>query len=161
MSKTDRTLSINGVRVPRLLYGTAWKEDETQRLTALALRQGFRGIDTANQRRHYHEAAVGQAIAAAIANGIVTRDDLFLQTKFTFRAGRIIACPTIRPRPSRTRSSSRSPARWNTWASKSSTPSCCMARRSGWSGCGRLGSLASDGTAPRAAAGPDCSESAT
>ena len=35
MSKTDRTLSINGVRVPRLLYGTAWKEDETERLTAL------------------------------------------------------------------------------------------------------------------------------
>ena len=87
MSKTDRTLSINGVRVPRLLYGTAWKEDETERLTALALRQGFRGIDTANQRRHYHEEGVGRAIATAIANGIVTRDDLFLQTKYTFRAG--------------------------------------------------------------------------
>ena len=87
MSKTDQTLSINGVRVPRLMYGTAWKEDETERLTALALRQGFRGIDTANQRRHYHEEGVGRAIATAIANGIVTRDDLFLQTKYTFRAG--------------------------------------------------------------------------
>jgi diketogulonate reductase-like aldo/keto reductase len=83
----DRTLSIDGVRVPRFLYGTAWKEDETQRLTELALRQGFRGIDTANQRRHYHEAAVGQAIAASIASGLVVRDDLFLQTKFTFRGG--------------------------------------------------------------------------
>ena len=83
----DRTLSIDGVRVPRFLYGTAWKEDETRRLTELALRQGFRGIDTANQRRHYHEAAVGQAIAAAIASGLVARDDLFLQTKFTFRRG--------------------------------------------------------------------------
>lgn len=83
---SDRTLSINGVRVPRFLYGTAWKEDETQRLTELALRQGFRGIDTANQRRHYHEAAVGQAITAAVANGLVSRDDLFLQTKFTFRS---------------------------------------------------------------------------
>jgi diketogulonate reductase-like aldo/keto reductase len=74
-------------RLPRLLYGTAWKEDETARLTELALREGFRGIDTANQRRHYHEAAVGQAIAAAIRSGLVIRDDLFLQTKFTFRAG--------------------------------------------------------------------------
>jgi diketogulonate reductase-like aldo/keto reductase len=51
------------------------------------LEQGFRGIDTANQRRHYHEAAVGQAITDAIAAGIVRRDELFLQTKFTFRPG--------------------------------------------------------------------------
>ena len=35
----DRTLSIDGVRVPRFLYGTAWKEDETQRLTELALQR--------------------------------------------------------------------------------------------------------------------------
>lgn len=83
----DPTVSIDGVPVPRFLYGTAWKEDQTQRLTELALRQGFRGIDTANQRRHYHEAAVGQGIAAAIKSGLVARDDLFLQTKFTFRAG--------------------------------------------------------------------------
>src|SRR5262249_17443478 len=84
---SDRTLLLDGVRVPRFLYGTAWKEDQTQRLTELALRQGFRGIDTANQRRHYHEAAVGQAIAAAVEAGLAVRDGLFLQTKFTFRAG--------------------------------------------------------------------------
>ena len=83
----DATMTIQGVRVPRFLYGTAWKEDETQRLTALALQQGFRGIDTANQRRHYHEAAVGQGIAAAVASGLVDRADLFLQTKFTSRDG--------------------------------------------------------------------------
>jgi diketogulonate reductase-like aldo/keto reductase len=83
----DRTLSIEGVRVPRFLYGTAWKEDETQHLTQLALQQGFRGIDTANQRRHYHEVAVGQAIAVWVASGLVAREDLFLQTKFTFRRG--------------------------------------------------------------------------
>src|SRR5437588_8582076 len=80
-------LTIDGVRVPRFLYGTAWKEDETARLTELAMHLGFRGIDTANQRRHYHEAAVGQAIAAALKSGLVVRDDLFLQTKFTFRRG--------------------------------------------------------------------------
>src|SRR6266481_3910524 len=65
-SITDHTLLIEGIHVPRFLYGTAWKEDETQRLTELALQQGFRGIDTANQRRHYYEAAVGQAIRSAL-----------------------------------------------------------------------------------------------
>ena len=84
---TDRTMSIEGVRVPRFLYGTAWKEDQTRRLTEFALQQGFRGIDTANQRRHYNEAAVGQAITATIAGGGLARDDLFLQTKFTFLGG--------------------------------------------------------------------------
>ena len=79
--------AVDGVRVPDFLYGTAWKEDETRRLTALALEQGFRGIDTANQRRHYHEAGVGEALSAAIVSGQVTRDDVFLQTKFTFQAG--------------------------------------------------------------------------
>jgi diketogulonate reductase-like aldo/keto reductase len=69
------------------LYGTAWKEDATQRLTELALQQGFRGIDTANQRRHYDEPAVGRAISASIESGLVLRDELFLQTKFTFRDG--------------------------------------------------------------------------
>ncbi|HUE74861.1 MAG TPA: aldo/keto reductase [Pirellulaceae bacterium] len=84
---SQQYLSIDGVRVPRFLYGTAWKEDQTQRLVELALRLGFRGIDTANQRRHYHEAAVGQAIAESIKSGLVVREDLFLQTKFTFPAG--------------------------------------------------------------------------
>jgi diketogulonate reductase-like aldo/keto reductase len=73
--------------VPAFLYGTAWKEDETRRLVRLALEAGFRGIDTANQRKHYHEAAVGQGIADAVAAGVVTRDALFIQTKFTHRAG--------------------------------------------------------------------------
>jgi diketogulonate reductase-like aldo/keto reductase len=84
---SDRTLLLDGARVPRFLYGTAWKEERTRRLTELALAQGFRGFDTANQRRHYHEAAVGQAIVAAQAAGVVARDDLFLQTKFTFQGG--------------------------------------------------------------------------
>src|SRR2546428_8898205 len=73
--------------LPDFLYGTAWKEDRTQSLTELALRMGFRGIDTANQRRHYFEAGVGQALAAAYGAGVVTRADLFLQTKFTYQHG--------------------------------------------------------------------------
>jgi diketogulonate reductase-like aldo/keto reductase len=86
-SVADDHLVIDGVRVPLFLYGTAWKEDETERLTELALQHGFRGIDTANQRRHYHEAGVGLAVQAAMTSGFVKRDDLFLQTKFTFQAG--------------------------------------------------------------------------
>lgn len=73
--------------VPDFLYGTAWKEDRTVALTELALRMGFRGMDTANQRRHYSEAGVGEGLAAAYRAGIVTRADLFLQTKFTYRPG--------------------------------------------------------------------------
>src|SRR5437773_7971947 len=73
--------------IPDFLYGTAWKEDRTPALTELALRMGFRGIDTANQRRHYNEAGVGEGLAAAYRAGVVTRADLFLQTKFTYRGG--------------------------------------------------------------------------
>jgi diketogulonate reductase-like aldo/keto reductase len=73
--------------VPDFLYGTAWKEDRTPALTELALRTGFRAIDTANQRRHYFEEGVGHALAAAYRIGLVTRNDLFLQTKFTYQRG--------------------------------------------------------------------------
>jgi diketogulonate reductase-like aldo/keto reductase len=73
--------------LPTFLYGTAWKEARTAALTERALRAGFRGLDTANQRRHYVEAAVGEGLAVACGAGIVTRDDVFLQTKFTYLAG--------------------------------------------------------------------------
>jgi diketogulonate reductase-like aldo/keto reductase len=73
--------------VPGFVYGTAWKEDRTAALTELALRMGFRGIDTANQRRHYFEAGVGEGLAAAYRSGLVARQDLFLQTKFTYQSG--------------------------------------------------------------------------
>src|SRR5579862_5819499 len=72
---------------PDFLYGTAWKEDRTAALTELAIHAGFRGIDTANQRKHYFEAGVGKGLAAAYRAGIVTRADLFLQTKFTYQRG--------------------------------------------------------------------------
>jgi diketogulonate reductase-like aldo/keto reductase len=73
--------------IPRLLYGTAWKEERTQHLTKQAISAGFRGIDTANQRKHYFEAAVGKAVQEHISAGAVSRAQLFLQTKYTFRDG--------------------------------------------------------------------------
>lgn len=71
--------SAAGVRMPRMLYGTAWKAARTAELVTAALTAGFRGIDTACQPRHYHEAGVGAGIAAS---GIA-RDALYLQSKFT------------------------------------------------------------------------------
>jgi diketogulonate reductase-like aldo/keto reductase len=77
---------IRGVRVPDLLYGTAWKEEATESLVFGALTTGFRGLDTANQRKHYREAGVGRGLARALQDGI-RRDELFLQSKFTHLAG--------------------------------------------------------------------------
>ena len=73
--------------LPDFLYGTAWKEEWTAGLVEMALGAGFRGIDTANQRRHYFEVGVGQGLAAAYRAGVVGRADLFLQTTFTYRPG--------------------------------------------------------------------------
>jgi diketogulonate reductase-like aldo/keto reductase len=86
-AELEREIDVRGVRVPRFFYGTAWKEDETERLTSQALALGFRAIDTANQRRHYVETGVGAAVQAAVASGALTRQALFLQTKFTHPGG--------------------------------------------------------------------------
>jgi diketogulonate reductase-like aldo/keto reductase len=75
--------AVRGVSVPAFWYGTAWKEDRTEALTAQALAAGFRAIDTANQRKHYFEGGVG----AAIAKAGIPREQLFLQTKFTHQPG--------------------------------------------------------------------------
>lgn len=86
--------------IPDFIYGTAWKEERTAGLTELALRIGFRAIDTANQRRHYFEAGVGQGLAAAYRAGVVMRHDVFLQTKFTSQGGqdhRLPYDPAARP----------------------------------------------------------------
>jgi diketogulonate reductase-like aldo/keto reductase len=77
---TSRIRTVEGVAVPSFFYGTAWKEERTRELTSLAIAAGFRAIDTANQRRHYLEAAVGEALS-------LPRDQIFLQTKFTYARG--------------------------------------------------------------------------
>jgi diketogulonate reductase-like aldo/keto reductase len=84
MTKLQRT--VQGVSVPPFFYGTAWKEERTRALVTLALEAGFTAIDTANQRRHYHEAGVGEAIAAFLSGGR-KREEIFVQTKFTYVGG--------------------------------------------------------------------------
>lgn len=66
-----------------LIYGTAWKEDETAKLVSEAVHTGFRFIDTAGQPKHYNEAGVGDGWTSAARDLLLNRDDLFIQTKFT------------------------------------------------------------------------------
>ncbi len=65
-----------------LLYGTAWKKETTAHCVEMAISQGFRGIDTACQPKHYNEAGVGMGLAKAYEKGL-KREELFIQTKFT------------------------------------------------------------------------------
>lgn len=65
-----------------LIYGTAWKKERTADLVEMAILAGFRGIDTACQPKHYHEAGVGEALGRLALLGI-KREDIFIQTKFT------------------------------------------------------------------------------
>lgn len=74
--------NLSGATMPSLLYGTAWKKDKTADLVTLAVKYGFRGIDTACQPKHYNEAGVGEAIQR-LANEGINRKDLYIQTKFT------------------------------------------------------------------------------
>ena len=78
---------LSNMAIPAFLYGTAWKEERTTPLVRAAVQAGFRGIDTANQRRHYFEQAVGDALEELYQDGRLTRQDLFLQTKFTYAGG--------------------------------------------------------------------------
>ena len=69
--------------MPKLMYGTAWKKERTKELVELAIRNGFRGIDTACQPKHYFEKGVGEALKSLIDSKEISRDQIFIQTKFT------------------------------------------------------------------------------
>ena len=77
------THRLDRIDIPAFMYGTAWKEERTQELTFQALKNGFVGIDTANQRMHYFEEGVGHGIQQFLNATGKSRSDLFLQTKFT------------------------------------------------------------------------------
>jgi len=86
MNSKDFLISAYGVRVPRIIYGTAWKKDSTAKLVEQAIGLGFRGIDTACQPKHYNEAGVGDGVAACLYRGI-DRAELYLQSKFSPPSG--------------------------------------------------------------------------
>lgn len=72
---------------PFLMYGTAWKEENTAALVHKAIKAGFRFVDTACQPKHYNEKGVGEGWTAAARELGLERSDLFLQTKFTPLSG--------------------------------------------------------------------------
>ncbi|KAA8904184.1 NADP-dependent oxidoreductase domain-containing protein [Sphaerosporella brunnea] len=90
-SSTQPHLTLpSGAAHPYLLYGTAWKNEQTTALVLEALNAGFRGIDTACQPRHYREDLVG----AALKQCSIPREQLYIQTKFTAVDGQDAAtCP--------------------------------------------------------------------
>ena len=40
------------MKIPNMIYGTAWKKENTTDLVFEALKQGFIGVDTACQPKH-------------------------------------------------------------------------------------------------------------
>ncbi len=71
------------MNIPNMIYGTAWKKEATSNLVYEAIKQGFKGVDTACQPRHYREDLVGLGLEKAYTEGLIKREDIFLQTKFT------------------------------------------------------------------------------
>jgi diketogulonate reductase-like aldo/keto reductase len=73
--------------LPPIIYGTAWKKAATQDLVVKAVLQGFTGIDTACQPKHYNEPAVGAALDELHSRHSVERASLYVQTKYTPLSG--------------------------------------------------------------------------
>jgi len=67
----------------KIMYGTAWKKDQTADLVFEAMSSGFRAIDTACQPKHYQEDLVGEGVRRAMKELGISRDEIFIQTKFT------------------------------------------------------------------------------
>jgi len=73
-------LATGGKEMPAVGFGTLIPDPATtKRAVAKALSVGFRHFDCAE--RYRNEEAVGEAIAEAIADGTVQREDLFVTTK--------------------------------------------------------------------------------
>ncbi len=73
-------------KLPQIIYGTAWKENRTAGLVKTAVKAGFLGLDTANQKRHYREDFAGEALLELTREGF-KREELFLQSKYTYQGG--------------------------------------------------------------------------
>jgi diketogulonate reductase-like aldo/keto reductase len=86
MQERGFVLTAAGVKMPRLIYSTAWKKERTTDLVLRAVQAGFRGIDTACQPRHYAEDGVGKALQILQQQG-VQRETLYIQTKCTPASG--------------------------------------------------------------------------
>ncbi|QIW99906.1 hypothetical protein AMS68_005424 [Peltaster fructicola] len=70
-------------RIPFIIYGTAGKQHQTQALIRQAVSAGFRAFDTAAQPKSYAEDQLGISLQEAVRNRVLTRNELWVQTKFT------------------------------------------------------------------------------
>lgn len=64
----------------RLIYGTAWKKEQTGELVYCALKEGFRAVSTGAQPENYEEALVASGIRRAIDAGEVSRQDVSVRS---------------------------------------------------------------------------------
>ncbi|MGX9134644.1 aldo/keto reductase [Rummeliibacillus sp. JY-2-4R] len=79
---SEQTVSLNnGVKIPAVGYGTFRVKDsnELAEMVTLAIKEGYRHIDTAHI--YGNEESVGRGIKKAIDEGIVTREELFVTSK--------------------------------------------------------------------------------
>ena len=75
------------MQIPKIIYGTAWKKEKTCDLVVKAVLNGFRAVDTAGQPKHYFEPGVGQALKILEKEHQISRESLFIQTKFSPSGG--------------------------------------------------------------------------
>eukprot|EP00122_Pirum_gemmata_P011194 Pgem_evm1s10361 len=78
---TNQTYKLNnGLEMPVVGLGT-WKAspDITRTAVKAAIKCGYRMIDTAND--YGNEVNVGEALKEVFDEGIVSRDELFIQSK--------------------------------------------------------------------------------
>lgn len=79
-------ISNENIKMPNMIYGTAWKKEQTTQLVKTAINTGFKGIDTACQPKHYREDLVGIALKECFGDSL-NPNDIFIQTKFTPLSG--------------------------------------------------------------------------
>jgi len=79
---SSSALLWNEVEMPMLGFGTAaMRGSETRAAVRVALKAGFRHFDGAEATEWYDDAAVGEELEAAVAEGLVTREELFIVSK--------------------------------------------------------------------------------
>lgn len=79
---TNETVRLNnGLHIPTVGYGTfrVKDSDELAEMVTIAIKEGYRHIDTAHI--YGNEESVGRGIQKAIDEGIVTREELFVTSK--------------------------------------------------------------------------------
>ncbi|KAF8242036.1 Aldo/keto reductase [Wilcoxina mikolae CBS 423.85] len=74
---------LNGTTIPKLVYGTTIKPSNPDDLLFHALSIGFRAFDTASTRKFHREDLDGQQLERALKSNSLTREEIFIQTKFT------------------------------------------------------------------------------